>query len=69
MLESTRQRVRALRVKTVGDIPLLKAGNAKATPERIAVIVDYLRKRGAAKPAPDFGYAKWQTWRERVGKR
>jgi hypothetical protein len=44
------QKLRALRVKTVGDIPLLKAGNAKSTPDRIAVIVDDLGKRGASKP-------------------
>jgi hypothetical protein len=44
------RKLRALRVKTVGDIPLIKAGNAKSTPDRLAVIVDYLRKRDAAKP-------------------
>lgn len=44
------RKIRALRVKTVGEIPLLKVGNAKSTPDRIAVIVDYLRKQGAAKP-------------------
>ena len=43
-------KLRALRVKAIGDIPLLKAGNARSTPERIAVIVDDLHKRGAAKP-------------------
>lgn len=40
----------ALRVKTVRDIPLLKAGNPRSTADRIAVIVDDLHKRGAAKP-------------------
>lgn len=44
------RKLRALRVKTVGDIPLLKAGNAKSTPDRIAMIVDDLHRRGAAKP-------------------
>ena len=44
------RKLRALRVETVGDIPLVKTGNAKATPDRIAVIVDDLRKRGSAKP-------------------
>ena len=44
------RKIRALRVKTVGDIPILKACNAKSTPDRIAVIIDYLHKRGAAKP-------------------
>ena len=44
------RKLRALRVKKIGDIPLLKANGAKSTPDRIAVIVDDLRKRGAAKP-------------------
>ena len=44
------RKLRALRVKTVSDIPLLKAGNAKSTPDRIAMIVDDLEKRGAARP-------------------
>ena len=44
------RKIRALRVKTVRDIPLLKAGNARSTADRIAVIVDDLHKRGAAKP-------------------
>ena len=44
------RKLRALRVKKVSDIPILKAGNAKSTPDRIAVILDALSKRGAAKP-------------------
>lgn len=44
------RKLRALRVKAVGDIPLLKAGNARSTPDRVALIIDYLRKQGAAKP-------------------
>jgi len=44
------RKLRALRVKTVGDIPPLKTGNVKSTPDRILVIVDDLRKRGSAKP-------------------
>ena len=44
------RKLRALRVKTVRDIPLLKASSAKPTADRIAAIVDDLRKRGAAKP-------------------
>jgi hypothetical protein len=55
------RKLRALRVKKVGDIPLLKASNAKSTPdrkaviakstpERIAVIVNDLDKRGESKP-------------------
>jgi len=46
---STRK-LRALRVKTVREIPVLKAGNPRSTADRIAVIVDDLHKRGAAKP-------------------
>lgn len=44
------RKLRALRVKALVDIPLLKAGNAKSTPDRVAMIVDDLGKRGAAKP-------------------
>lgn len=44
------RKFRALRVKTVGEIPLLKASNARSTPDRIAVIIDDLNRRGAAKP-------------------
>jgi hypothetical protein len=44
------QKLRALRVTTVGEIPLLKAGNAKSTPDRVAIIVADLGRRGAAKP-------------------
>lgn len=44
------RKIRALRVKTLGDIPLLKTGNTKSTPERIALIVDDLSKRGTARP-------------------
>ena len=52
------RKLRAYRVKEVGDIPLLKAGNARPTPDRnakslpdrIALIVADLNKRGAARP-------------------
>jgi hypothetical protein len=44
------RKIRTLRVKTIGDIPLIKTGNAKSMPDRIAVIIDDLRKRGAGKP-------------------
>lgn len=43
-------KLRALRVKKVSDIPIIKAGNAKSMPDRIAVILADLGKRGAAKP-------------------
>lgn len=44
------QKLRVLRVKTLRDIPLLKAGNAKSMEDRIAVIVGDLHRRAAAKP-------------------
>jgi hypothetical protein len=44
------RKLRAFRVKTVSDIPVLKAVNARSTPDRIAMILDDLHKRGAAKP-------------------
>jgi hypothetical protein len=40
----------AARVKEIGDIPLLRASNAKSVSERLAVILDALQRRGAAKP-------------------
>jgi len=46
----TTRKLRALRVKTVDDIPILKSGNVKSTPDRIPVIVADLRRRGSAKP-------------------
>lgn len=49
-LKTRKPTIRALRVKKISDIPLLKAGNAKSTPDRIAVILSDLGKRGAAKP-------------------
>jgi len=49
------RKVRAWRVKAVGEIPLLKAGGAKAggtkpMADRLAVVVAGLQKHGAAKP-------------------
>lgn len=44
------RKLRALRVKEIGDIPLLKASSTKSTPGRTGLIVDDLRRRGAAKP-------------------
>lgn len=44
------RKIRALRVASVRDIPLVQASNAKSTPDRIALTVAYLRKRGPAKP-------------------
>jgi hypothetical protein len=42
--------LRALRVEKIGDIPTLKAGGAKSSQDSIEVIINDLRKRGAAKP-------------------
>lgn len=44
------RKFRALRVKTVSEIPLLKAGHIRSTPDRMAVIIDDLHRRGAARP-------------------
>lgn len=44
------RKLRALRVKAVGDIPLVRADNARSTPDRVALVVADLRKRGAARP-------------------
>lgn len=44
------RKVFASRSKDVTDIPLLKAANAKTTPEKIDVVLANLRQRGASKP-------------------
>ncbi len=44
------KKVFAWRVKTVGEIPLVKAGSAKSVADRLAVVVAGLQKHGAAKP-------------------
>jgi len=44
------KKLRALRIKKIGDIPLLKASGAESKPDRLEVILNDLRKRGAAKP-------------------
>jgi hypothetical protein len=40
----------ARRSKDVADLPLLRAANSKSPTEKIAVIVDNLRPRGASRP-------------------
>lgn len=40
----------AFRFKDVSDIPLLKAANAKSTPEKIDVVVANLLQRGPSRP-------------------
>lgn len=42
--------LRACRVHTLGEIPLLKPADPKSSPDRVAQIVANLRKRGAARP-------------------
>jgi hypothetical protein len=42
--------VRASRVKTVGEIPLLKAATPKSTTDRVSAVVADLHRRGAARP-------------------
>lgn len=44
------RKLRASRIKSISDIPLLKASGAKSPPDRIGTILNDLRKRGAAKP-------------------
>ena len=44
------KKVRAWRVKAVGEIPLVRAGSARSAADRLAVVVADLHKRGAAKP-------------------
>lgn len=44
------RKVFAWRVKSVGEIPLVKAGSAKSLTDRLAVVVEGLQKRGAGKP-------------------
>ncbi|MFT4190590.1 MAG: PIN domain-containing protein [Comamonas sp.] len=40
----------ACRSKDIGDIPIIKAANSKAQPEKIAIIVANLKQRGVSKP-------------------
>jgi len=44
------RKVYACRSKSVTDIPLLKAANAKDVPDRVSVVVENLRHRGSARP-------------------
>lgn len=44
------KKILAGRVKTVLDIPLVKATNAQSIPERLDVVVNNLRQRGPNKP-------------------
>jgi hypothetical protein len=44
------KKISALRSKAIDDIPLLKASNSKSPSEKIDVIVENLKQRGASKP-------------------
>jgi hypothetical protein len=44
------RKVRACRVQTIGEIPILKPIDPKASPDRVELIVAELQKWGAARP-------------------
>ena len=44
------RKILAARWKDVTEIPLLKVSNAKSAVEKVAVIVEHLKSRGAARP-------------------
>jgi len=44
------RKLRAYRVPTIGEIPILKPIDPKSSPDRVALIVTDLQKRGAARP-------------------
>jgi PIN domain len=44
------RKLRACRVQTIGEIPLLKPIDPKTSPDRVALIVANLQKRGASRP-------------------
>jgi hypothetical protein len=44
------RKLRAYRVQTIGEIPILKPIDPKSSPDRVALIVADLQKRGAARP-------------------
>lgn len=44
------RKLRACRVQTIGEIPILKPIDPKSSPDRVALIVADLQKRGAARP-------------------
>lgn len=44
------RKLRACRVQTIGEIPILKPVDPKSSPDRVALIVADLQKRGAARP-------------------
>jgi hypothetical protein len=44
------RKLRACRVRAIGEIPLLKPVDPKSSPDSVALIVANLQKRGAARP-------------------
>lgn len=44
------RKILAARWKDVSEIPLLKASNTKSLAEKLAIIVEHLKSRGAARP-------------------
>lgn len=44
------RKLRACRVQTIGEIPILKPVNPKSSPDRAALLVANLQKQGAARP-------------------
>ena len=51
LIEHLKERkLRACRVQTIGEIPILKPVDPKSSPDRVALIVANLQKRGAARP-------------------
>lgn len=44
------RKIWACRVQTIGEIPILKPIDPKSSPDRVALIVANLQKRGAARP-------------------
>lgn len=44
------KKISVVRSKTIEDIPLLEAANSKSLPEKVAVAVADLKRRGASKP-------------------
>ncbi|HKS29838.1 MAG TPA: PIN domain-containing protein [Pyrinomonadaceae bacterium] len=44
------RKLRVCRVQSIEEIPILKPADPKATPDRLALIVADLQKRGAARP-------------------
>ena len=44
------KKISVVRSRAIEDIPLLKAANSKALPDKVAVVIANLKQRGASKP-------------------